>query len=490
MPAQPAAKTPAQPTAKPAPTAPASPANAAKIPVTTPGSPANPAAASNAVSSTAKPSVIPAAAAATTGTSSAAAAVSTGAATSGTTGATASSLPAAASSAVSSLPGVSNIPGASAASGAANPGNALLGSNSSTGSNGRSALSVQGVGSFHWADFTLTAYGCSRVTTRILCDFDLTKQNNTAMDLRAFYNIAVVDDGGKITARHDAYYLASDGTHMTNVYLSPTPVRYIMEYDNIGANLSSVSLIFGNDRVQGVPITNGDVTTSGSGTGGRGPATGSGSTGGSAGSGAGTVAGGDPRASLTAQGLGTFRGGDFTLTAYGCYRTDTRILCDFDLTKQTNAQMNVSPFYTVAVVDDGGKITSRHDAYYLGTDGTHMTAAFLSMTPTRYVMEYDNVGTQFTSVALINGTDQIQGVPIAAVSASQPAGTIPNRGGAPAAGTATAQNQAGAPANGANPANPAGATDQATQAINKANDAKKKAKSILDQLKSVASKPQ
>jgi hypothetical protein len=185
--------------------------------------------------------------------------------------------------------------------------------------------------------------------------------------------------------------------------------------------------------------------------------------------------------------LGTFRGGDFTLTAYGCYRTDTRILCDFDIVKQNSSQMNVTPFYTVAVVDDGGKITSRHDAYYLGTDGTHMASAFLSPTPTRYVMEYDNVGAQFTSVSLINGTDQIQGVPITAVSASQPAGTIPNRGGAPAAGTATAQNQPSTPANGANPAN---ATDQATNAVNKANDAKKKAKSFLDQLKSVTSKPQ
>lgn len=477
--AQPAAKTPAQPAAKPTPATPASPANAAKTPVTpTPASPANPAAASNAVSSTAKPSVIPAAAASTTGTSPAAAPAST--------------LPAAASSAASSaVPGVSSIPGASAASSAAaNPGNALLGSGS--GSNGRSALTAQGVGAFHWADFTLTAYGCYRATTRILCDFDLTKQNNAQMNLGAFYNVAVVDDGGKITARHDAYYLASDGTHMTVVYLSPTPVRYIMEYDNIDANLSSVSLVFGTDRLQGVPITAGDLSASGSGTGGRGLAGGSGSgasgaPGGASGAGG---AAGDPRAALTAQGLGTFRGGDFTLTAYGCYRTDTRILCDFDITKQNNAQMNLGPFYTVAVVDDGGKITSRHDAYYLGTDGTHMTTAFLSATPTRYIMEYDNVGTQFTKVSLINGGDQIQGVPVTTMSASQPAGTIPNRGGAPAAGTTTAQNQPGAPANGANPANPAGATDQASQAINKANDAKKKAKSLLDQLKSVASKPQ
>jgi hypothetical protein len=363
----------------------------------------------------------------------------------------------------------------------------LLGSNS--GSNGRSALTAQGLGTFRWGDFTLTAYGCSRVTTRILCDFDLTKQNNAAANLGAFYNIVVVDDGGKITARHDAYYLASDGTHMSTVYLSPTPTRYVMEYDNIDANLSSVSLVFGNDRMQGVPISAGDLSTSGSGTGGRGSAPGSGSSGGSASNGPG-AAPSDPRAGLAAQGLGTFRWGDFTLTAYGCYRTDTRILCDFDITKQNNAQMNLGPFYTVAVVDDGGKITSRHDAYYVGSDGTHMTTAFLSPTATRYVMEYDNVGTQFTSISLINGTDQIQGVPITAVSASQPAGTIPNRGGAPAAGTTTAQNPAGAPANGANPANPANATDQATQAINKANDAKKKAKSIWDQLKTATQKPQ
>jgi hypothetical protein len=133
---------------------------------------------------------------------------------------------------------------------------------------------------------------------------------------------------------------------------------------------------------------------------------------------AGAVSGANSRSSLATQGLGTFRGADYTLTAYGCYRTGTatRVLCDFDITKQRGAQANVAPFNNVVVVDNGGKIVKRKDAYYMGQDGTHMPAAYLSTSPVRYVMEFDDVADSISSVSLVRGREQIQSVPISAAA--------------------------------------------------------------------------
>jgi hypothetical protein len=64
------------------------------------------------------------------------------------------------------------------------------------------------------------------------------------------------------------------------------------------------------------------------------------------------------------------------------------------------------------MVDDGGRLTRQHDAYYMGTDGTGMQAPYVSTAPVRYVMEFDNVGEQFNSVALVSGSEQIKNVSI------------------------------------------------------------------------------
>lgn len=115
--------------------------------------------------------------------------------------------------------------------------------------------------------------------------------------------------------------------------------------------------------------------------------------------------------------MGTFHGLDYMMVVYGCYRTGTRVLCDFDLLKANAAQVGVGPFANVVMVDDGGQITRRHDAYYLGTDGTRMQASYVSTAPVRYIMEFDNVGEQFNSVALVSGSEQIKNVPISASGA-------------------------------------------------------------------------
>jgi hypothetical protein len=102
------------------------------------------------------------------------------------------------------------------------------------------------------------------------------------------------------------------------------------------------------------------------------------------------------------------------MVVYGCYRTGTRVLCDFDLMKLNAAQVGVGPFAGIVLVDDGGQISRRHDAYYMGTDGTRMQAAYVSTAPVRYVMEFDNVGEQINSIALVHGSEQIKNVPISA----------------------------------------------------------------------------
>ena len=146
---------------------------------------------------------------------------------------------------------------------------------------------------------------------------------------------------------------------------------------------------------------------------------------------------GDPRAPVVAQGVGTFQFRDFTLTAYGCFRTGTRALCDFDATKQDSVQFNAEKlWYAVVLVDDGGRVTKRHAAYFVGDDGSQFPTAFLSTNPVRFVMEYDNVSPQFTSVTLVNGRDRIQSVPVTPIDASQPAAASAARGAAQGAGQA------------------------------------------------------
>lgn len=144
---------------------------------------------------------------------------------------------------------------------------------------------------------------------------------------------------------------------------------------------------------------------------------------------------GDPRAPVVAQGVGTFQFRDFTLTAYGCFRTGTRALCDFDATKQDSVQFNAEKlWYAVVLVDDGGRVTKRHAAYFVGDDGSQFPTAFLSTNPVRLIMEYDNVSPQFTSVSLVNGRDRIQTVPVTAIDAGQPAAANATRGAAQGAG--------------------------------------------------------
>ena len=183
---------------------------------------------------------------------------------------------------------------------------------------------------------------------------------------------------------------------------------------------------------------------------------------------------GDSRAPVAGQGVGTILWpGGWTLTAYGCFRTGTRLFCDFDTTNQNNLQAGTNIWSGgggVDVVDDGGKITLRHNAFFVGDDGSQFQTAYISPQPVRFIIEYDDVDQRYTSIALVLGRQRIQGVPITLIDPSQPAGKMPARvvAGAPAPGT----QQAAQPA-----AN--GALGTATNAVNNVNGQAKKAQGLL-----------
>jgi hypothetical protein len=183
-------------------------------------------------------------------------------------------------------------------------------------------------------------------------------------------------------------------------------------------------------------------------------------------------------------GAGSFIWGDWTLVAYGCYRTGggTRVLCDFDTTKQNGVQANVnSMWYGLNLVDGNGKVTTRHSVFFMGDDGSQFDTGYISTTPVRLFMEYDDISPNVTTASLVLGQQRVQGVSILAVDPNAPPGSVPARGGAQPDQQAAAQ--AGTPAAG-------NAVDQAQQGVNNTvnnvNDKKTKAKGIWDQIKGTA----
>jgi hypothetical protein len=185
--------------------------------------------------------------------------------------------------------------------------------------------------------------------------------------------------------------------------------------------------------------------------------------------------------------------GDWTAVVYGCWRSGTRVLCDFDTSKQNAQQVNAEQLWGgLNLVDDGGRVSARHTEFFMGDDGSQFQTGYISQTPVRTLMEYDDVSANITHATLVLANQRVQNVPITNVDPSQPAGTIPARsaGQAPAAASAS-----GAPASGAPASN--NPVDQAQNGVNKAqdavnntssqvNDQKQKAKSLWQSLKGTA----
>ena len=124
------------------------------------------------------------------------------------------------------------------------------------------------------------------------------------------------------------------------------------------------------------------------------------------------------------------------------------------------------------MVDNGGKITDRHNGFYVGEDGSQFPTAYISDKPVRMMIEYDNISQNFNNVALAFGNQRMDGVPITPIDASQPAGVMPAR--------ATAATGAAAVDANGNP------IDKTNAAISNIQDKKNKAKSFWQQMKDTA----
>jgi hypothetical protein len=210
---------------------------------------------------------------------------------------------------------------------------------------------------------------------------------------------------------------------------------------------------------------------------------GSGSTSGGSSAGTGGASGGG--VPNYASGLGTFTGYGYTMTAYPCFRNGTRVFCDFDLTNQNSTGTNVGAFAALVLVDNGGKMTGRHNAFFLFTDGTQSPSAYINAgSQIRYIMEFDDINPSVTSAMLVNGGQNVQGVPITPMDPNTPAGSIPARAGAATQGQSGATGVSNAATQGQSAAQGAMAQGQnaANSVTGTVNQAQSTAQSAANQV--------
>lgn len=203
----------------------------------------------------------------------------------------------------------------------------------------------------------------------------------------------------------------------------------------------------------------------------------------------------NPDASVSTEELGSFKGNDFVLTAYGCFHSGDVVLCDFDVTKQASAQARAIRLWsTLGLRDENGRIIQRQDAFFVNTDGARSSLATVSTNPVRLIMEFAGVDAQLSAASLVNGKDQIQGVPIDIADPGQPENVIPLRaapvqsayhsspgGQNPAANATSTSTQSSTAAK--TKVNP---VDAANQAVDKVNQTTDKVKSTKDTLKGIS----
>lgn len=203
--------------------------------------------------------------------------------------------------------------------------------------------------------------------------------------------------------------------------------------------------------------------------------------------------------SVPSPGIGSFKGSDVVLTAYGCFRTGAVVLCDFDVTKRSSAPFKASVLWSsLGLRDDRGRVAKRHDAFFLAGDGSRQPVTTLSTNPVRLIMQFTEVDAQLSSASLVNGQEQIVGVPIDMADPGQPEGTVPDRSASavavtgapavPAAALSTSLIQStSSTKTSVNPVDAANnAIDRAGATVNKVNQGAAKAKDAKDTVKGLA----
>jgi len=115
-----------------------------------------------------------------------------------------------------------------------------------------------GVGNFSGCcGFSMTLYSCFRNGGQVLCDFDLTNQNNARANAHTvFGDMRILNSSGRIFPRQDAFFVDADGTQFDISQITPgNKVRLIMVFDNVPETYTTVSLAHAQMVVQNVAIS-------------------------------------------------------------------------------------------------------------------------------------------------------------------------------------------------------------------------------------------
>ena len=120
---------------------------------------------------------------------------------------------------------------------------------------------------------------------------------------------------------------------------------------------------------------------------------------------------------VASEGLGSLPGNSgYNLIAYGCFRNNGQILCDFDVTNSGTAQANArNIYYDLHMVSASGRAFPRTDAFFVDSDGSpFMDSQVDAGHKVRFVMIFDGVPDSYSTVALAHGNDVVSNVPISA----------------------------------------------------------------------------
>lgn len=107
-------------------------------------------------------------------------------------------------------------------------------------------------------------YSCFRSGASVLCDFDVTNQGNAQANAKVIYSdLRIVGSGGRIFPHSQAFFVDTDGSQFGTSYISAgNRVRMVMQFENIPASYSTVTLVQAANRVQNVTISSQEPGTS------------------------------------------------------------------------------------------------------------------------------------------------------------------------------------------------------------------------------------
>lgn len=115
------------------------------------------------------------------------------------------------------------------------------------------------------SDTLLTIYGCSRMGTQVMCDTDLSNQNNGVNQVNSadqWKDVYLQDDVGDNHMRSMGVFENQNGDQRTSITLPyGEKSRYILVFNGVPANVKSVTLKSSKDTldVEGIPVASPDV---------------------------------------------------------------------------------------------------------------------------------------------------------------------------------------------------------------------------------------